>query len=169
MTAVTAKKDAMDEVLTETWCREAIDALNADPDAPGASSGWSFDFGVVIEGAGGGRAVYLGPPVAGRVPRPEFMSVEALAERQPSYFAAASEATWVALVRGEVDPIAAVVERRLVVRGDLAPVAARLRYKGLAQRWREALAGRLERAATTGRDGDGAACEPRPLVTPSPP
>jgi hypothetical protein len=132
------------EILTEDFCVEAIEAWNADPDAAQASVGWTFDFGLVVDRPAGALALYLGAPSsAGRLPRPEFLSAGELERRAPQYFARADEVTWIALLRGALDPVAAVVQRRLLVRGDLAPVAARLQYRGLALRWCAQLAQRL--------------------------
>jgi hypothetical protein len=121
------------------WCCAAIDLFNADPEAAGATTGWLGDFGVVVERPEGAVSYYVGYPYAGRLPHPEPMSPEALLAREPSYLARASEGDWRALVQGELDPIAALVQRRLVAQGDLQQVIARLHYKGLAERWLEAL------------------------------
>lgn len=128
-------ESAMAVFPSEDWCREAVELLNADPDASGASSGWAFDFGVVIDRPAGPLAIYLGTPREGRLPAPEFLSEAALEARSPAYSARAEQETWRALMTGGLDPIAAVVQKRLVVRGDLTPVIARLHYRGLAERW----------------------------------
>ncbi len=121
---------------SEAWCRAAVDALNADPELEGAARGWEGDFGVVLELAGGeARCVFLAAPVEGRFAPPEFLSREALTARAPRYFARASADDWWALVTGGLDPIAAIVQKRLVAQGDLSPVIARLQYRGLAERW----------------------------------
>ncbi len=119
----------------EAWAVAAIEALNADPEAAGATEGWTWDFGVVIDRPQGAVGYYIGPPYAGRLPRPVRMSPEALQERSPAYHARASEADWRALVEGALDPIPALVQRRLVAQGDLHQVIARLHYRGLAERW----------------------------------
>lgn len=122
---------------SEAWCRHAIERLNADPDAPGAAQGWDWDFGVVIDRPEGPMALYLGAPKDSRLPPPEFVTVEALEARKPTYFARATQADWWALIEGGLDPIFAIVQKRLVARGDLTPVVARLQYRGLAERWLE--------------------------------
>lgn len=120
---------------SEAWCRQAIRLLNEDPDAAGAAAGWNGDFGVVIDRAEGPIAIAIGAPVNGKLPEPRFMSPEALEDLEPTYFARAKQADWWALIEGGLDPIAAIVQKRLVARGDLTPVVARLQYKGLAERW----------------------------------
>jgi hypothetical protein len=123
---------------SEAWCRTAISLLNEDPDAAGAAQGWQGDFGVVIDRAdpeGGPLAIAIGAPVNGKLPEPRFMTPEALEALGPTYFARAKQADWWALIEGGLDPIAAIVQKRLVARGDLTPVIARLQYRGLAERW----------------------------------
>lgn len=122
---------------SEAWCREAIDILNADPDAAGAAHGWDGDFGVVIDREQGPMGVTIGPPVNGQLPAPAFVSAEAVEAAAPRFFARASEADWWAIIQGKLDPIAAIVQKRLIARGDLTPVIARLQYRGLAERWLE--------------------------------
>lgn len=126
---------------SEAWCREAIALLNADPDAGGAAQGWDFDFGVVIDRPDGPMAIHLGAPVDGALPPPRFLTVAELEALSPRYFARASQADWWALIEGGLDPIFAIVQKRLVARGDLTPVIARLQYRGLAERWLERIKG----------------------------
>jgi hypothetical protein len=123
----------------QAWCAAAIEAFNADPEAPGATAGWTGDFGVVVERPQGALGFYIGIPTEGRLPRPESMPPEAAKLRSAAYQARASEEDWRALVRGELDPIAALVQRRLVAQGDLTQVIARLHYRGLAERWLSSL------------------------------
>lgn len=126
----------MSRFPSEAWCQAAIDALNDDPDLDGAARGWEGDFGVAIDlAAGGVRAVFLPAPAQGRFAPPEFLDLDELEDREPRYFARASEADWWALITGGLDPIAAIVQKRLVAKGDLSPVVARLQYRGLAERW----------------------------------
>ncbi|MFT3708073.1 MAG: hypothetical protein QM817_10500 [Archangium sp.] len=123
---------------SEAWCREAIALLNTDPDAAGAAVGWDWDFGVVIDReTGGPLGVFIDKPRDGKLPEPRFLSVAELEEREPQYFARASQSDWWKLIEGALDPIAAIVQKRLVARGDLTPVIARLQYRGLAERWLE--------------------------------
>lgn len=126
----------MSRFPSEAWCLAAIDALNDDPDLAGAARGWEGDFGVVIDLAGGGaRAVFVAAPREARFAPPEFLDLDELEAREPRYFARATEADWWALITGGLDPVAAIVQKRLVAKGDLTPVVARLQYRGLAERW----------------------------------
>lgn len=125
--------------LSPAFCAWAIERFNEDPEAAGAAQGWTWDFGVVIDSEVGPSGYYVGAPVGGRLPVPVPLGVLELEARRPTYFARASEADWLALIDGALDPILAVVQKRLVVRGDLTPVVARLNYRGLAERWLDAL------------------------------
>lgn len=120
---------------SEAWFRSAIETLNADPEVALATEGWSGDFGMVIDSDTRTFGVYLGEPREGRFPSPELVSTATLAARNPRYFARASDATWVELIRGQLDPIAAIVQQRLSVRGELEPLVVRLKYRGVAERW----------------------------------
>ena len=125
----------MPEFPSEAWCTWAIGLLNEDRDAAGAAQGWDGDFGVVIDREGGAMGIAIGAPLSGRLPAPRFLTAEAVEALQPRFFARASQADWWALIEGGLDPIAAIVQKRLVARGDLTPVIARLQYRGLAERW----------------------------------
>jgi SCP-2 sterol transfer family len=127
----------MPQFPSEAWCRDAIRLLNEDPDAADAARGWDGDFGVVIDRADGPMGISIGAPSGGKLPEPEFVALAELEDREPTFFARASEADWWALIEGGLDPIAAIVQKRLVARGDLTPVIARLQYRGLAERWLE--------------------------------
>jgi hypothetical protein len=119
----------------EAWCHQAITLFNDDADAPLAVKGWSGDFGLVVDGPTSSLGIYLGAPVSGRIPAPQFESVATLEARNPSYFTRATQADWLALIDGSLDVIAAIVQRRLIAKGDLTPVLMRLKYRGLADRW----------------------------------
>ena len=127
----------MAEFPSEAWCQMAIRLLNEDPDAAGAAEGWDGDFGVVIDREGGAIGIAIGAPVNGKLPEPRFLSAEAVEASNPRFFARASQGDWWALIEGGLDPIAAIVQKRLIARGDLSPVIARLQYRGLAERWLE--------------------------------
>ena len=125
--------------LTEAFIRQAIDLLNADDGLPAAAQGWVGDFGVTIVRASGALCVHLRAPVNGRFEPPAFISPEALADEEVAYEARADEDTFRGLIEGGLDPIAAIVQKRLWVRGNLQPIIARLNHRGLAERWLEKL------------------------------
>jgi len=120
---------------SEAWCRQAIALFNEDPEAADAARGWDGDFGVVIDRPEGPLAVWIGPPANGTLPEPQFLSLDVLEAKAPRYYARATVDDWRALMTGGLDPVGAIVQKRLVARGDLSPVIARLGYRGLALRW----------------------------------
>jgi putative sterol carrier protein len=120
---------------SEAWCRKAIALFNEDPEAADAARGWEGDFGVVFDAGDRTLAVRVGAPVGGKLPEPEFLSPEELEARGPKYYARATVEDWRALMQGGLDPVSAIVQKRLIARGDLTPVIARLAYRGLALRW----------------------------------
>lgn len=120
---------------SEAWCREAVRLFNEDPDAAAAARGWDGDFGLVIDRDGDSLGLLIGAPREGRLPDPTFVSPGEVENARPRYFARATQEDWWSLIEGGLDPIAAIVQKRLVARGDLTPVIARLQYRGLAERW----------------------------------
>ena len=134
----------------EGWCALAIEALNTDPDASDAALGWSGDFGLVVERENGPLAIYVGAPEGGRLPTPKVLELAELEAIDPNYLTRTSEADWTALIAGTLDPVAALVQRRLSAKGDLSQLVARLKYRGMAERWLERLRGGLFSASATG-------------------
>jgi hypothetical protein len=134
----------------EAWCALAVEELNDDPDASDAALGWSGDFGLIVERENGPLAIYVGAPERGRLPKPKVLGVAELEAIDPSYLARASEADWTALIDGNLDPVAALVQRRLSAKGDLSQLVARLKYRGMAERWLERLRGGLFARSATG-------------------
>lgn len=122
-------------MFTEAFITRAIELLNADEQLPSAAKGWEGDFGITIERPGGALCVFLKAPVNGRFPPPAFVSASDLADEEVAYEARADDATFRGLIDGGLDPIAAIVQKRLWVRGNLQPIIARLNHRGLAERW----------------------------------
>lgn len=121
--------------LTEAFITRAIELLNADEGLPAAAQGWEGDFGITIERTTGVLCVHLRAPVQGRFGPPAFVSAADLADEEVAYEARADEETFRGLIEGGLDPIAAIVQKRLWVRGNLQPILARLNHRGLAERW----------------------------------
>jgi putative sterol carrier protein len=120
------------------WCELAIRLINADPEAKAAGAGWRGDVGAVIEAEPG---VLERPftlhlvPVDGTVERWKLLAdPDDLEELEPAYLARAPYAVWKGLLRGTLDPMEAVLKRRIAVQGDLQPVLERMKYKGVAMR-----------------------------------
>ena len=79
--------------------------------------------------------MFLKAPVNGRFPPPAFVSPSDLADEEVAYEARADDATFRELIDGGLDPIAAIVQNRLWVRGNLQPIIARLNHRVLSERW----------------------------------
>jgi putative sterol carrier protein len=119
------------------WCEEAIRLVNADPEIAQAGDGWQGDFGVVIEPEGPLAAPFVVHvvPEAGRIVSWEVLEdPDDLEDLEPAYVARAPYSIWKALMVGTLDPIEAVLRRRVSMSGDLQPLIERLRYKAIAER-----------------------------------
>ena len=124
-------------LFSEAWCTAAVKAFNDDPDAADALEGWKGDVGLVVDELG----VWVAAPVNERLSQPVLMTAAALEAKSPASQASASRDTWAALIAGTLDPIAAVVQKRLVLRGDVQQIVSRMSYRGLAERWLRAIRG----------------------------
>jgi putative sterol carrier protein len=57
-----------------------------------------------------------------------------LDELEPQYRIRAPYSVWKGLLLGSVDPVEAILKRRLRVDGDVQPILERMRYKDIAAR-----------------------------------
>ncbi len=120
------------------WCDEALRLANADPETRIAAEGWTFDIGAVVDAEPGKLAapftLYLRPK-QGRFEKVQFLKdPDDLDEIEPSYRIRAPYSVWKGLIQGNVDPVEAVLKRRIAVEGDLQPLIERMKHKGLAYR-----------------------------------
>jgi putative sterol carrier protein len=123
---------------SKAWCEEALRLLDADPEAVRAGLGWEADIGVVVEAELGkldrSFVVYL-RPVNGRIEQWKVLvDADDLDELDPQYRIQAPYTVWKGILLGTVDPIEAVLRRRVQVQGDLQPLVERMQHKGLAER-----------------------------------
>ena len=119
------------------WCEEAIRLVNEDPEIALAGDGWQGDFGVIIEPEGALTEAFVVHvvPEAGRITSWEVLDdPDDLEDLEPAYVARAPYSIWKALMVGTLDPIEAVLRRRVSMTGDLQPLIERLRYKAIAER-----------------------------------
>jgi putative sterol carrier protein len=125
------------------WAEAAMALVNADPEIADAGRGWMGDFGVVIEAEAGKLDedfVAWIRPEAGRVLELRVLvDPDDLDEFEPAYRLRAPYSVWKGLLRGSVDPVEAIVKRRLRVDGDVQPILERMRYKDIANRVLEQL------------------------------
>jgi putative sterol carrier protein len=123
---------------SKEWCEEVVRLANADPQAAEAGAGWKGDLGMVVEPEAGKLAqpfaVYC-VPEGGRISQWRVLEdPDELDEIEPAYLARAPYSTWKGLLRGTLDPVEAILKRKIRMEGDLQPVIERMRYKGIGDR-----------------------------------
>jgi putative sterol carrier protein len=123
---------------SRAWADQAMALFNADPDSVSAGRGWSGDFGLVIEPEAGkleaAFVAYLRPR-DGRITELRILAdPDDLDEFEPAYRVRAPYSVWKGLLQGTVDPVQAIVQRKLRVDGDVQPILERMRYKDVAAR-----------------------------------
>lgn len=128
----------MPKFPSKEWCEEAVRLTNADPESVAAGQGWTGDFGAVVEAEPGKLSaafvVHI-VPENGRIKKLRVLDEpDDLDEFEPAYVARAAYSVWKELLRGTLDPVEAVLKRRIAVKGDLQPLIERMRYKGIADR-----------------------------------
>jgi putative sterol carrier protein len=128
----------MPKFPSKEWCEEAVRLTNTDPEAASAGQGWTGDFGAIVDAEPGKLAktfvVHI-LPKNGRIEKLHVLAdPDDLDEFEPAYVARAPYSVWKELLRGTLDPVEAVLKRRISVKGDLQPLIERMRYKGIADR-----------------------------------
>ncbi len=120
------------------WCEEVVRLVNADPESVEAGEGWVGDFGVVVEREAGKleRSFTIHcVPRDGKIHNLRLLEdPDELEEIEPRYLARAPYSVWKALIQQSLDPIEALVRRRISVDGDVQQLIERMRYKGIAER-----------------------------------
>jgi putative sterol carrier protein len=123
---------------SKEWCEDAVRLLNDDPERSLAAQGWQGDIGVIVDAEPGKLARAFVVHVVPRDARIEKLRVldepDDLDELEPAYLARAPYTVWKQLLQGSLDPVEAVLRRRIAVKGDLQQVIERLRFKGIADR-----------------------------------
>jgi putative sterol carrier protein len=123
---------------SKEWCEEAVRLVNGDPEIARAGHGWVGDVAAIIDAE------------QGKLPRPFVVHVvpghgriealrvledpDELDELEPAYLARAPYSVWKQLLLGSLDPVEAVLRRRIEVKGDIQQIVERMRYKGIADR-----------------------------------
>ena len=123
---------------SKEWCEQAVSLLNSDPDLPLASRGWKGDLAMIIDPEPGKLTrpfvVHSDPkegkPITFRV----LADPDDLDEIEPVYLIRAPYSIWRGMIEGNIDPMEAVLRRRIAVRGDLQPLIERLKYKAIGDR-----------------------------------
>jgi len=123
---------------SRAWADQAMALFNADPESVAAGRGWTGDFGVVIEAERGKLERHFVAYVAPRNGRIDELRIlldpDDLDELEPVYRIRAPYSVWKGLLQGTVDPVQAIVQRKLRVDGDVQPILERMRYKDVATR-----------------------------------
>ena len=123
---------------SKEWCEEAVRLVNDDPERELAAQGWQGDIGVIVDAEPGKLArafvVHL-VPRGGRIDKLRVLEdPDDLDELEPAYLARAPYSVWKQLLQGSLDPVEAVLRRRIAVKGDIQQLVERLRFKGIADR-----------------------------------
>lgn len=123
---------------SKEWCEEAVRLVNEDPERPLAAQGWQGEIGIIVDAEPGKLArafvVHL-VPRGGRIDKLRVLDdPDDLDELDPAYLARAPYTVWKQLLQGNLDPVEAVLRRRIAVKGDLQQLIERLRFKGIADR-----------------------------------
>ena len=123
---------------SKEWCEDAVRLLNDDPERSLAAQGWQGDIGVIVDAEPGKLTRAFVVHVVPRDARIEKLRVlddpDDLDELEPAYLARAPYTVWKQLLQGSLDPVEAVLRRRIALKGDLQQVIERLRFKGIADR-----------------------------------
>lgn len=120
------------------WCEALVDALQSDPDAARAGQGWSGDIAAVVMAEPpllDSAFVAYGRPDAARIADFRLLEdLEEVEEIEPAYVARAPYSVWRDLIRGTLDPVEAVLRKRVQFEGDLEQVIARAQFKAMLRR-----------------------------------
>ncbi len=123
---------------SKEWCEEAVRLVNSDPESSLAAQGWQGEIGVIVDAEPGKLSRVFVVHLVPRGTRIEKLRVlddpDDLDEIEPAYLARAPYSVWKQLLQGSLDPVEAVLRRRIAVKGDLQQVIERLLFKGIADR-----------------------------------
>lgn len=116
------------------WCQRLADAIHADPRSALAGKGWHGTVCVAFL-----QDDLLDVPffVYARIQDGRVLELRQLEDEDeideiaPDYVAKAKCDVWLRFVRGECDPIEALIQKKISFRGDLTPIAERAQFKQL--------------------------------------
>ena len=116
------------------WCRTLADAIERAPESAAAGRGWkgTVCVAVLADECLTSPFIVWARIEDGRIPEIRALEDEdEIAELTPDYVAKGTFLTWKRFIRGEYDPIEALLQRRISFRGDLTPIAERAQFKQL--------------------------------------
>lgn len=119
---------------SKEWCEALIAALHADPQSAVAGRGFAGDIAAAILPEPPLREPFVVYARAQDGKVLEFRLLEDLdeiEEIEPAYVARAGYQTWKRLVSSELDPIEALLQRKIQFEGDLQPIIERAQFKNL--------------------------------------
>lgn len=120
------------------WCRQLVELANADPEAQAAGQGWNWDVAFVVDAdppACPEPFAVWGRPRDGRVETFRVLDdLGEIDELDPPYLLRARYRIWKDLLQGRLDPVKALTGRQIQLRGDLAELLRRLKYRPMADR-----------------------------------
>ena len=116
------------------WCRALVAAIHANPESAVAGKGWRGTLCVAVLADDALREPFF---VFSRIEDGRVLEVRPLDdedeidELEPDYVAKAGYLTWKRFIRGDYDPIEALLQRKIHFAGDLTPIAERAQFKRL--------------------------------------
>jgi hypothetical protein len=120
------------------WCEALVDALQRDADAGRASLGWHGDIAAVVLAEPPllpTSFIAYGRPMAARIEGFRVLEdLDEVEEIEPAYVARAPYSVWRDLIRGTLDPVEAVLRKRVLFQGDLEQVIVRAQFKAMLRR-----------------------------------
>jgi putative sterol carrier protein len=123
---------------SKEWCEEAARLSNADPESAIAGKGWSRDIAAVVDPEPGKLSKPFTVhchPIEGKITQLQILpDPDDLDEIEPAYLIRAPYSVWKQLLKGTLDPVEALVRRRIEVQGEVQPLIERMQYRGIAER-----------------------------------
>ena len=119
------------------WCQAVISAIHAEPDSAKAGKGLVADFAAAVlpESPLQEPFVIFARAVEGRVEGLRLLEdLDEIEEIEPAYVARAGYSAWRQIIESRLDPIDAILRKRIEVSGDLQPIIERAQFKDLV--WR---------------------------------
>lgn len=116
------------------WCRALVAAIHANPESAVAGKGWQGTLAVAVLADDGLATPFF---VLSRIQDGHVLDVRELEDEdeidevEPDYVAKGGYLTWKRFIRGDYDPIEALLQRKIHFEGDLQPIVERAQFKKL--------------------------------------
>jgi hypothetical protein len=121
---------------SEAWCRAIAEAAEGDPELELAAHGWEGDLGMVVEGEGARPpfAAWVRMAPAAKLEWRVLGEAESLDALGSANVLRASYSTGRGVMTGRLDPMEAVLFRKVKFKGNPSQLLDRLHFKQLASR-----------------------------------